>query len=228
MLVGAPPPVVHWNVAVVGALVATGVDVSETVGAWATTVHAAVAVPEPVTLVAVITYVWAPSARPVSEAGEVHAAAVPESSLQVTDVGLLVAVHAIDALVDAVEPDGALVIVTTGAPGCTVHALVVAEPVPAMLVAETVTECDPTDRFVIEYGLVQAVAVPPSSEQVMLVGLLVAVKLTAPVVEVDVDGWAVMVTTGVATTVQAAVAEPEPAVLVAVTTTLCAPAARPV
>ena len=160
-----------------------------------------------------------------------HTEAAPPSIAQVVEVGLLVAVHAIDALVDAVEPDGGLVSVTTGAPtcgDCTVHALVVAEPVPAMLVAETVTVCDPTDRFVIEYGLVHAAAVPPSSEQVMLVGLLVAVKETAPDVEVDVDGWAVIVTTGVTTTVQAAVAEPEPAVLVAVTTTLCAPAARPV
>jgi hypothetical protein len=43
--------------------------------------------------------------------------AVPESSLQVTDVGLLLAVHAIDAVVAVTDPLGALVIVTTGAPG---------------------------------------------------------------------------------------------------------------
>jgi hypothetical protein len=158
----------------------------------------------------------------------VHAEAAPPSIAQVVEVGLLVAVHAIDALVDPVEPDGALVIVTTGAPGCTDHALVVAEPVPAMLVAETVTVCEPTDRLVIEYGLVQAVAAPPSSEQVTLVGLLVAVNETAPEVDVEVDGCAVIVTTGTATIVQAAVAEPEPVALVAVTTTLWAPAARPV
>jgi hypothetical protein len=230
VLVTAPPPVVHANVAVDGALVETGVDVSETVGGVATTVQAAVAEPEPVALVAVTTYVWAPSARPVSEAGEVHAAAVPLSSLQVVEVGLLVAVHAIDAVVAVVEPDGALVMVTTGAGsggGCTVHAVVVAEPVPAMLVAETVTECEPTARLVIEYGLVQAAAVPPSSEQVTLVGLLVVVNETTPDVDVEVDGWAVIVTTGIATIVQAAVAEPEPVALVAVTTTVCAPAARP-
>jgi hypothetical protein len=150
---------------------------------------------------------------------------------QVVDVGLLVAVQAIDALVDATEPDGALVMVTTGAPatgGCTVHDVVVAEPVPAMLVAETVTVWDATDRLLMLYGLVQAVAVPPSSEQVMLVGLLVVVKDTAPEVDVESDGWAVIVTTGIATIVQAAVAEPEPPALVAVTTTVCAPAARPV
>ena len=154
----------------------------------------------------------------------------PPSIAQVVEVGLLVAVHAIDALVDATEPDGALVMVTTGGAGggaCTAHDVVVAEPVPAMLVADTVTVWEATDRLVIEYGLVQAVAAPPSSEQVTLVGLLVAVKDTAPEVEVESDGWAVIVTTGIATIVQAAVAEPEPVALVAVTTTVCAPAARP-
>jgi hypothetical protein len=150
---------------------------------------------------------------------------------QVVEVGLFVAVHAIDALVDAVEPDGGLVSVTTGAPtwgACTVHGVVEADPVPAMLVAETVTLCEPTDRFDMLYGLAQAVAVAPSSEQVTLVGLLVAVNETAPEVAVDVDGCAVMVTTGAATTVQAAEPEPEPVTFVAVTTTLWAPAARPV
>jgi hypothetical protein len=158
----------------------------------------------------------------------VQAEAAPPSIAHVVEVGLLVAVQAIDAEVDAVEPDGALVIVTTGATAVTVHGVVDAEPVPAMLVAETVTLCEPADRFVMEYGLVQAVAAAPSSEHVMLVGLLVAVNETAPDVDVEVDGWAVIVTTGVATTVQAAVAEPEPVALVAVTTTLWAPAARPV
>jgi hypothetical protein len=96
------------------------------------------------------------------------------------------------------------------------------------LVAETVTVCEPTDRFVSEYGLVQAAAAPPSSEQVTLVGLLVAVNETAPEVDVEVDGCAVIVTTGTATIVQAAEPEPEPVTFVAVTTTLWAPTARPV
>jgi hypothetical protein len=100
--------------------------------------------------------------------------------------------------------------------------------VPAMLVAETVTVCEPTDRLVMLYGLVQAEAAPPSSEQVTLVGLLVAVNVTLPDVDVEVDGWPVIVTTGVATIVHAAVAEPDPVALVAVTTTLWAPAVRPV
>jgi hypothetical protein len=147
---------------------------------------------------------------------------------QVVEVGLFVAVHAIDALVDAVEPDGALVIVTTGASGCTLQGVVLAEPVPAMLVAETVTVCEPTDRFDMLYGLAQAVAVPPSSEQVTLVGLLVVVNETAPDVDVESDGWAVIATVGAATIVQAAEPEPEPVTFVAVTTTLCAPTARPV
>jgi hypothetical protein len=149
----------------------------------------------------------------------------------VVEVGLLVAVHAIDALVEAVEPDGGLVRVTTGAPTCggwTFHVLVVAVPVPAMLVAETVTEWAPTERLDMLYGLVQAVAVPLSSVQVTDVGLLVAVKLTAPEVEVESDGCAVIVTTGIATIVQAAEPEPEPVTFVAVTTTVWAPAARPV
>jgi hypothetical protein len=161
----------------------------------------------------------------------VQAEAAPPSIAQVVEVGLLVAVQAIDADVEAVEPDGGLVSVTTGAPtcgDCTVQAVVEAEPVPAMLVAETVTECEPIDRLLIEYGLVQAVAVPPSSAQVTVVGLFVAVNETAPEVDVEVDGWAVIVTTGVATIVQAAVAEPEPPPLLAVTTTLWEPAARPV
>jgi hypothetical protein len=163
--------------------------------------------------------------------GEVQAVADPPSIAQVVEVGLFVAVHAIDALVDATEPDGALVMVTTGGAGggaCTAHDVVVAEPVPAMLVAETVTECEPTARLLMLYGLVQAVAVPPSSVQVTVVGLLVAVKETAPEVAVESVGCAVMVTTGWATIVQAAVAEPEPPAFVALTTTVWAPAARPV
>jgi hypothetical protein len=160
----------------------------------------------------------------------VHALAVPPSIAQVVDVGLLVAVQAIDALVDATEPDGALVMVTTGAGsggGCTVQAVVVAEPVPAMLVADTVTVWEATDRLDMLYGLVQAVAAPPSNEHVTLVGLLVVVNETAPDVDVEVDGCEVIVTTGIATIVQAAVAEPEPPAFVAVTTTLWEPAARP-
>ena len=75
-----------------------------------------------------------------------HAVAAAPSSAQVIDVGLFVAVKEIDALWEATDPVGALVIVTTGADACTVHGVVVADPVPAMFVADTVTECDPTER----------------------------------------------------------------------------------
>ena len=40
------------------------------------------------------------------------------------------------------------------------------------------------------------VAVPPSSEHVMVVGLFATLNTTAPVVEVPVDGCELIVTTG--------------------------------
>jgi xanthosine utilization system XapX-like protein len=127
----------------------------------------------------------------------VQAEAAPPSIAHVVEVGLLVAVQEIDALVDATEPVGALVIVTTGASGCTLHVVVLLSE-PPEFEAVTVTEWEPTARFETLYGLVQGVGPPPSSAQVMLVGLLVAVKLTAAEVDVDEAGC-VMVTTGACT-----------------------------
>ena len=160
----------------------------------------------------------------------VQAAAAAASSLQVVDVGLGIAVQTKEAEVDATEPVGGLVRVTTGAPCTGGETVQVAESLaePAMFVAVIVTVWDATDRPETLYGLVQAAAVPASRLQVTVVGLPVVVNGSAALVDVLVVGFGEIVTVGATTTFQAADADEVPVTLVTATTTVWAPAPRPV
>ena len=135
----------------------------------------------------------------------------------------------VETVLPCVEPLAGELMATTGAMLSTVK-LTVAEPEPAMLVAVTTTLWAPWLSVVNDAGELQAVAAPPSSEQVVLVGELVAVKTTDAVVELMNAPLAgeVIVTTGIEATVNVVLALPVlVAWSVAVTRIVWLPAARP-
>ena len=140
-----------------------------------------------------------------------------------------VTVNVVVTAAPVVEPLAGAEIDTTGAMLSTVK-LTEALPEPAALLAVTVTVWRPWPSDGNEAGEVQAFAAPPSSEQVMLVGEFVAVKLTEAVVLFvnEPDAGDVIVTTGIAATVNVVVAEPVlPAWSVAATVMLWLPVERP-
>jgi hypothetical protein len=138
-------------------------------------------------------------------------------------VGLPVVVKATDVLVELMNaPAAGEVIVTVGS-AATVK-VVVAEPVlPAWSVAVTTIEWLPAARPLYGWPLVQLVAAAASSLQVVVVvvaSVTVNVVVTAGPVVAPFAG-AVIVTAGLTeSTVNVTEALPEPAALVAVTTTV--------
>ena len=76
-------------------------------------------------------------------AGELHGANGPPSSEHVVAVTVPVVVHEIAAVATVTVPAGALVIVSPGGAGTTVHAAV-AVVVPPPFVATTATVCGPS------------------------------------------------------------------------------------
>jgi len=156
--------------------------------------------------------------------------AAAASSLQVVVVVVAsVTLKTVETELPVVEPLAGELMATTGAIESTVK-LTVAEPEPAMLVAVTTTLWAPWLSVVNDAGELQAVAAPPSSEQVVLVGELVAVKTTDAVVELMNAPLAgeEIVTTGAAVTVKVVVADPVfVAWSVAVTIIVWLPTLRP-
>ena len=156
--------------------------------------------------------------------------AAAASSLQVVVVAVAsVTLKTVETELPVVLPLAGELMATTGAMLSTVK-LTVAEPEPAMLVAVTTTLWAPWLSVVNDAGELQAVAAPPSSEQVVLVGELVAVKTTDAVVELMNAPLAgeEIVTTGAAVTVKVVVADPVfVAWSVAVTIIVWLPTLRP-
>ena len=138
-----------------------------------------------------------------------------------------VTLKTVETELPVVLPLAGELMLTAGAMLSTVK-LTVALPEPAMLVAVTTTLCAPWLSVVNDAGELHADAAPPSSEQVVLVGELVAVKTTDAVVELMNAPLAgeEIVTTGAAVTVNVVVEEPVlPAWSVATTTSEWLPAA---
>ena len=136
------------------------------------------------------------------------------------------------ALVWLVGLAGCAVIVTVGGVVSIVQVALALPVFPAVSVAVTVKVWLPAASGpAYVFGLVHAVAVPPSSLQVNVEPVFELVKLkVAEVRFVGLSGCAVIVTVGgVVSIVQFAVTLPVlPAGSVAVTLKVCAPAARPV
>jgi hypothetical protein len=136
----------------------------------------------------------------------VQLVAAAASSLQVVPVTLEpvpLVVKTTETELPVVAPAVGELMLTVGTSESTVKPTV-AEPVPAALVALTATVCAPWLSPVKDAGEVQAVAAAPSSEQVVLVGLLVAVQDTDAVVVFRKAPAAgeVIVTTGTLATVK--------------------------
>jgi hypothetical protein len=147
----------------------------------------------------------------------------------VTEVVASAVVNVVVTELPVVEPFAGALIVTVGATVSTVN-VTEAEPVPAALVAATVTVWLPCDRPVYACGLVQAAAAAASSLQVVLVGEFVAVHATETLVELTIApaSGEVIVTTGIAATGKVVLADPTlPAWSVAATVMVWLPEARP-
>ena len=156
--------------------------------------------------------------------------AAAASSLQVVVVAVAsVTEKFVVTELPVVEPLAGELMLTTGAIESTVK-LTEALPEPETLDAVTVTLWLPWLRPVNEAGEVQALAAPPSSEQVVLVGELVAVNETDAVVLLRnaPEAGELIVTTGGAVTVKVVDAEPVfVAWSVAVTVMVWLPTERP-
>jgi len=135
--------------------------------------------------------VCVPAASELSDVGLVHAAAVPPSSLHVTEVALLV-VQANVAPVEVVDEGGVCVKEMVGAFDVVTVEIVqlsVAVAVPPGPVAVATKVCVPAASELSEVGLVHAAAVPLSSLHVTEVALLV-VQANVAAVEVVEEGGA--------------------------------------
>jgi hypothetical protein len=137
------------NVAVALLVGPDGPPEIEVSGAVVSTVHVALAGVGsglPAVSVAVTTTVCEPSPRPLYVLGDVHATAVPVSSLHVKVEPASDDVNEIDAVDELIVPDGACVIEVSGAPLSTVHVRVagVASLLLAASVAVTVNVCEPS------------------------------------------------------------------------------------
>ena len=185
----------------------------------------------PAASVAVTAKAWAPSARSMAVNGLVHGAGVPASRVHVKPLAPG-AVKVIEASGSMVGSIGASVMVTVGATVSTVQPSEPVEVLPAGSVAVTEKLWGPSVRPVAVDGEVQAVGVPASRVQVKVaVASGEENSMVASGSLVGSVGAARIVTPGgVVSSVQVAVAgtgsvAPE---TVAVTSTVCAPSARPV